>query len=63
MHDIAAISERSKGLLKSRTPMSSLYVFTLHVYFIILVGNTPLFEFNSFIVNTCVYLAVVFSIW
>jgi len=32
MHDIAAISERSGGLLKSRTPMGSLYNFNQAAY-------------------------------
>ena len=42
---------------------NSLYVFTLHVFFILLVSNTPLPDFESFIVNTFLHLAVIFSIW
>jgi len=42
---------------------NSLYVFTLHVYFIVLVNNTPLPGFDNFHVNTLIHLSVILSIW
>jgi len=42
---------------------ASLYVFILHVYFIILVSNTSLGEYNSFLVNTAIHASTILLIW
>jgi len=55
--------ESALGWLFIPLGQNSLYVFTLHVYFIILVINTPLPGFDHFIVNTFLHLSVIFSIW
>lgn len=42
---------------------ASLYVFVLHVYFIILVSNTPLPEYGSFFINTAIHAGTILLIW
>jgi hypothetical protein len=42
---------------------ASLYVFVLHVYFIIIISNTPLPDYNSFVINTLVHIASILTIW
>lgn len=55
--------EYALGWLFIPLGQNSLYVFTLHVYFIILVSNTPLPGFESFVINTFLHLSVIFFIW
>ncbi len=42
---------------------ASLYVFIVHIYFIILFSNTPLGSYDSFIVNTAIHAAAILLIW
>jgi hypothetical protein len=42
---------------------ASLYVFILHVYFIILFSNTPLGNYDSFLINTAIHATTILLIW
>lgn len=42
---------------------ASLYVFILHVYFIILFSNTPLGSYDSFLINTAIHAVTILLIW
>jgi len=42
---------------------ASLYVFILHVYFIILFSNTPLGGYHSFLINTAIHASTILLIW
>lgn len=42
---------------------ASLYVFIMHVYFIILFSNTPLGSYDSFLINTAIHAATILLIW
>ena len=42
---------------------ASLYVFTLHVYVILLLNNTPIPAQQSFVLNTLVHAGTVLTIW
>lgn len=42
---------------------ASLYVFFLHIYFILLVNNTPLVEYNNFFINTAMHASTILLIW
>lgn len=42
---------------------NSLYVFTLHVYLLLLLSNTPFPGMNNFWVNTLLHLAVIMLVW
>lgn len=42
---------------------ASLYVFIVHVYFVLLVSNTPVAEINNFYLNTLVHLLSILAIW
>lgn len=42
---------------------ASFYVFVLHLYFIVLLSNTPLPNYDSFIVNTFIHAATILTIW
>jgi hypothetical protein len=55
--------ERVLGWLLIPLGQNSLYVFTMHVYFILLISNTPLPALNNFYVNSCLHLFVIFAIW
>ncbi len=42
---------------------ASLYVFFVHVYFVLLASNTPLNEYNNFYLNTVVHVTTILIIW
>ena len=42
---------------------ASLYVFILHIYFIILVSNSSLGEYDSFLVNSAIHASTILLIW
>lgn len=42
---------------------ASLYVFILHVYFIILFSNTPLGSYDNFLINTAIHTITILIIW
>jgi hypothetical protein len=42
---------------------ASLYVFTLHVYAILLINNTPIPAQQSFLLNSLVHAGTVLAIW
>lgn len=42
---------------------ASLYVFIMHVYFIIIISNTPLPGYHSFVINTLIHIASILTIW
>lgn len=42
---------------------ASLYVFILHVYFIILFNNTPLGSYHNFWINTAIHTTTILLIW
>jgi hypothetical protein len=54
---------RAVGWLVIPLGQSSLYVFTLHVYFILLINNTPIPAQQSFFLNTLVHGGTVLTIW
>ncbi|MCF7969789.1 MAG: OpgC domain-containing protein [Methylococcaceae bacterium] len=54
---------KALGWLLIPLGQASLYVFILHVYFIILVSNTPLPGYHNFFINTGIHLATILIIW
>lgn len=42
---------------------ASLYVFFVHIYFVLLASNTPLDEYNNFYLNTVVHITTILLIW
>jgi hypothetical protein len=54
---------RAIGWLVIPLGQSSLYVFTLHVYFILLINNTPIPAQQSFVLNTLVHGGTLLAIW
>jgi hypothetical protein len=54
---------RAVGWLVIPLGQASLYVFTLHVYAILLINNTPIPAQQSFLLNTLVHAATVLTIW
>ena len=57
------VFSKSLGWLFIPLGQASLYVFILHVYFILLFSNTPLPEYNNFYINTLVHTATILLIW
>lgn len=55
--------EKSLAWLLVPLGQNSLYVFTLHVYFLLLLSNTPLPGLNNIWINSFLHLAVIFTIW
>ena len=54
---------RAIGWLVIPLGQASLYVFTLHVYFILMLNNTPIPAQQSFVLNTLVHGGTVLIIW
>ena len=54
---------RAIGWLVIPLGQASLYVFTLHVYAILLINNTPIPAQQSFLLNTLVHAGTVLTIW
>jgi len=54
---------KALGWLLIPLGQASLYVFILHIYFIILVSNTSLVEYDSFFVNTAIHATTILIIW
>lgn len=54
---------KTLGWLLVPIGQASLYVFFVHVYFVLLVSNTPLGEFNNFYLNTVVHVTTILLIW
>ena len=54
---------KALGWLLIPLGQASLYVFILHIYFIILVSNTSLEEYDSFFVNTAIHATTILIIW
>ncbi|OQK15166.1 hypothetical protein AU255_18560 [Methyloprofundus sedimenti] len=54
---------KTLGWLLVPLGQASLYVFILHVYFIILFSNTSLPGYNNFFINTGIHLATILIIW
>ena len=42
---------------------ASLYVFFIHIFFLLLVANTPFPGYNNFWVNTGIHAFVLASVW
>lgn len=42
---------------------ASLYVFVIHVYLIIIISNTPLPGYHSFVINTLIHITSILTIW
>ena len=42
---------------------SSLYVFFVHIFFILAIANTPFPSYNNFWVNTCIHASVLALAW
>ncbi len=57
------IFEKSLGWLFIPIGQASLYVFIVHVYFVLLVANTPLAVYNNFYLNSLVHAITVLVIW
>jgi hypothetical protein len=54
---------RALGWLLVPLGQASLYVFFLHIYFILLVSNTPLIQYDSFLINTAIHASTILLIW
>ncbi len=54
---------KALGWLLIPLGQASLYVFILHVYFIILFSNTALPEYHNFWVNTAIHTSTILLIW
>lgn len=54
---------KALGWLLIPLGQSSLYVFILHIYFIILFSNTPLENYHNIWVNTAIHASTIFLIW
>ena len=54
---------RAIGWLVIPLGQASLYVFTVHVYAILLINNTPIPAQHSFVLNTVVHGGTVLTIW
>jgi hypothetical protein len=54
---------RAIGWLVIPLGQASLYVFTLHVYFILALNNTPIPAQQSFVLNTLVHAGTILTIW
>jgi hypothetical protein len=57
------IFSKSFGWLFIPLGQASLYVFIVHVYFILLFSNTPLPAFDNFYINTMMHTATILLIW
>ncbi|QGU32875.1 OpgC domain-containing protein [Thermochromatium tepidum] len=55
--------ERALGWLLIPLGQNSLYVFTLHVYALLILYNSPLSDLDSFWVNTLLQLGTIAMIW
>ena len=42
---------------------ASLYVFYVHIFFLLIIANTPLPEMNDFWINTVIHAALLLTIW
>ena len=42
---------------------ASLYVFYVHIFFLLIIANTPLPEMKDFWINTMIHAALLFTIW
>jgi hypothetical protein len=57
------VFNRAIGWLVVPLGQASLYVFTLHVYAILLINNTPIPAQQSFLLNSLVHAGTVLAIW
>jgi hypothetical protein len=58
-----SFSNKLLGWLLIPLGTNSLYVFTLHLFFILILSNSGLPELNNFMVNSALHLFVVLAIW
>ena len=54
---------KALGWLLIPLGQASLYVFIIHIYFILLFSNTPLPAYNNFYINTFMHCATILLIW
>ncbi|MEE9396947.1 MAG: OpgC domain-containing protein [Methylococcales bacterium] len=54
---------KALGWLLIPLGQASLYVFILHVYFVLLVSNTSLPEYDNFFINTAIHATTILLIW
>lgn len=54
---------KSLGWLLIPLGQASLYVFIVHVYFVLLISNTPIPAYDSFYLNTFVHAGCILAIW
>ncbi|MCF6202470.1 MAG: OpgC domain-containing protein [Methylococcaceae bacterium] len=54
---------KALGWLVIPLGQASLYVFIVHIYFILLFSNTPLGSYDSFILNTAIHATAITLIW
>jgi len=54
---------KALGWLLIPLGQASLYVFILHIYFIILISNSSLEEYDSFFINTAIHASTILIIW
>ena len=57
------VFNRSLGWLLIPLGQASLYVFIIHVYFVLLISNTSVPTYNSFYLNTLVHAGSILAIW
>ena len=55
--------DKALGWLLVPLGQASLYVFILHVYFVLLVSNTSLPDYDSFFINTAIHATTILLIW
>ena len=57
------VFNKTLGWLFIPLGQASLYVFIVHVYFVLLVSNTPIPAYNNFYLNTLVHAGSILAIW
>ncbi len=58
-----SVFNKTLGWLLIPLGQASLYVFIVHVYFVLLVSNTPIPSYDNFYLNTLVHIGSILAIW
>ena len=58
-----SVFNKALGWLLIPLGQASLYVFIVHVYFVLLVSNTPIPSYHNFYLNTLVHIGSILAIW
>ncbi len=58
-----SVFDKALGWLLIPLGQASLYVFIVHVYFVLIVSNTPIPSYHNFYLNTLVHVGSILAIW